>query len=1786
MTVDQAFNNLFIFNQNIIVQLNYNLIQKFQIVQNNKVEQFYFKYQNQNPNQPTSTTYYVFDQSNVLYSYKDFSQTYLTYFTNPIRNVFQIDIYQLILFIFDDQILIYTYDQVQTNQIFSSNYIAQIKNPKARIFLTNELLLTTEKQLIHINYSFYKDGTNNWKKKIIDYNQNNEYLRNHISFGPPTQQKVFISFSSGRVIYYDQFTTISQEIIAPWQPQGNVINNYVKLFYKTSTYLILAYRYNIISLINLQGLQVLQQLDTTTLNSQQSNQINAIFADETYGQCFISFMYEKLIYVLDLKSFSFLQYLSFPNNQYNRFTSTDQYILVFSNSQINLFQRGTLKYINQIKKINSSIQITTLTIINQNIIIICMNTQLEIYLINSDKSITQIDSTPISNSEIIDAYLQQNDSNTMRIVGISDNGIFDKIINTQLYIQSTQKSVTTSQSTQYTCYSSLSMVDRIKGQNIFSYLYNNNILKMQYRIIANQGNILKSLNFINDQSIQVILSPDSSNQNNTLYLKYDSLQQVQRTSIYFSNFSFILTQNNQNYTFSNITQQVKWQSIQIKEQNLTGVQIIFNNLSNVTISNLLIQNIQYNLDLQNKPDSVRNQTLIQFIDCVNVFISNLTIINSKILNQSLLIGFDRVQNIYINNLQIIQNEFNQLFYFNKGQQLQIQQITINQNYISNRIPYQNQILQLYDQALKQQEQYLFTIVGFYDTMISQIAMTSNNNVLFLFYVNSYSSDTEQVILYEDQITISDGEFIQNNISKDNQLLLSKQVNQPIFNIQATNLNIVGVNYNSNQGNIFIQNSKIVNIQNSNFESNTSIDGGAFIFSTIQESVNIINTTFRKNTALGSGGALYLYQTSNLILDEKSIIENNIAQIGGGIRVILTTGDPFQVINYQARIKNNIGIIFGKNIGIYPVRAILDTKSKNQRNLQTSDRNNQLASGFQNNNKYFQNHVRNLQNEDNLYIFSFNSGDYLYLSVQLVDQYDQIVSFKVSQLNQEQYAQSVQQEIKSYQIQIFVDNPLNTQVSGQTLLNYNQFLENSQAFTFTSLKVSAQPKSNRILKLLLTTNSFSQSHINQNITIDFRQCNQGEIFKDLTSTITTCEICQSGFYSLADPNKPNIAQSLSCLQCPSMASQCQGDQIVLRDGYWRQSNKTDDIFSCNQIIQTLTCKESDLSSKEGCIQGFSGPLCQFCDESGKLWGNRYTFSISDQLCQPCEQQSVYISLILFLSILLLIYLVANILMFMNNYVYHSTCTYLRQLQIIPIFVSCMKDKSTQYMKTLINYLQITSVLFQLTMHSDFTTLVNSTSYLGSPSTNILSNSHCVYPSYYIEKYGTVKIKLFFTSIYPLFFLFIIVAGLFLCQKLKILGITQYHNYAAITILYTFFQPSLVKFFTLAISCRSIGENSYVSLNFQIQCNDESYRNFINLFIVPYIVILFITPIYITFLLFKHKNHLNYCTTKYKLGYFYLDYKPKYYFWEITKIYGKTFVIAFYTWYNQVDQSFSYQVVSLFICFTIIANSIFKPFLVKQIEILDSLSRVLILINIILQQLSQIYSYNIFTILQYTIHIIFVFGVFLIILRIKLSNMVVLLNFIKKYVHKDIINIFFEKNTNQMQVYKNWKNIKKNITYLIKNQAQKVQLLCDTNTSKVMTSRNNKTLLLTQNVKCTHQDSTAVPQQGQLAPIYKSYLDNTSVFTSQVLKQGQSQIQTPGIIKNCTIFKQYSESDQVTDNRYQDEILENIDVNNKIQNIVESVNDLDNIQQYEENPNQNVNDLKNNIDFKTIMKLNKY
>ncbi|EAR81941.2 transmembrane protein (macronuclear) [Tetrahymena thermophila SB210] len=418
-------------------------------------------------------------------------------------------------------------------------------------------------------------------------------------------------------------------------------------------------------------------------------------------------------------------------------------------------------------------------------------------------------------------------------------------------------------------------------------------------------------------------------------------------------------------------------------------------------------------------------------------------------------------------------------------------------------------------------------------------------------------------------------MFQTNTSLDNSITTSKQLNQALIR------------------NILIQNSDAINILNSVFQNNTSLDGGALQFNNANQ-IAINNCSFNYNIAKGSGGAIFLREAKKLIIDNKSNVSFNFAEIGGGVRVISSQFDPEQTILNKTRISQNTALIYGKDIGIFPFKIILNFQHQKFRQLKQAE-NQKERKSLLFNKKYFDKIISDrILGEENLFIESFRSGNFLPLNIQFVDQYDQLVQFSVQKLKDELYPSSVQQELNSFQIEITADDLFHSQAIGQTFVNYNQYNEDQKTFKFTSLQINAHPLSIQSFLIKAITNSFLQSAlINLKLNIQFRQCQRGEIFKVINQNIKICEVCQSGFYSLIDSQQTQN-ETLTCIKCPAQATSCEADTIILKDGYWRSNNYSDEILECDDFTSTITCRENNPDSKQGCIKGYIGPLCQECD----------------------------------------------------------------------------------------------------------------------------------------------------------------------------------------------------------------------------------------------------------------------------------------------------------------------------------------------------------------------------------------------------------------------------------------------------------------------------------------------------------------------------------------------------------------------------------------------------------------
>lgn len=59
-------------------------------------------------------------------------------------------------------------------------------------------------------------------------------------------------------------------------------------------------------------------------------------------------------------------------------------------------------------------------------------------------------------------------------------------------------------------------------------------------------------------------------------------------------------------------------------------------------------------------------------------------------------------------------------------------------------------------------------------------------------------------------------------------------------------------------------------------------------------------------------------------------------------------------------------------------------------------------------------------------------------------------------------------------------------------------------------------------------------------------------------------------------------------------------MTLKKGYWKADNKTDRIILCKNKPTNCISDEST----GYCAKGFFGPLCEYCDVFGEMWGERF------------------------------------------------------------------------------------------------------------------------------------------------------------------------------------------------------------------------------------------------------------------------------------------------------------------------------------------------------------------------------------------------------------------------------------------------------------------------------------------------------------------------------------------------------------------------------------------------------
>ncbi|KAL4488939.1 hypothetical protein ABPG72_005726 [Tetrahymena utriculariae] len=843
----------------------------------------------------------------------------------------------------------------------------------------------------------------------------------------------------------------------------------------------------------------------------------------------------------------------------------------------------------------------------------------------------------------------------------------------------------------------------------------------------------------------------------SLYNKKNSFQMFTQPSDYnldtlqIQNCNLNLT-NNYRYQFHQNLQNFTFNQISLNQNQLKNITLQFYGINVFIIDDMSL--IQSNFLYQAKDAKASNNqsnVLYEIQYGSFLYINKLEIINCTIQNTILfrIIGFYQIiiQNLTLQNIQMEGNDI-QVYLFDI---INSQNLYIRNVYIFN-ITCNTPIA-------------IFNIGGNYYNRIRNITFRNSQNCSLFQYQKQFSFNTYDQIIKNDiffleEILIS---FIQSTIP----IML---VQSDYF--QASNLQVFNVTCLSCYGSALSLLNSSFQIDSSKFMNNIGFFGGS-IYSLGSLKYFLINNTSISYNQAQSGGAIYLEQ-SDLIMINCNITYNT-ANIGGGIRYLKLIPKIIQNLNVN-NIMLNRAYIFGNDIASYP-RNVLIRKSNQEDNFQ-------------------------IEKQGNEYLISnFRSGDYLGLIVQLIDEEGNI--FQISNKLQD-ISYQVLSEISKYCLELIPNNQ--TQIAGQSYIAMDSYDQKLSGFQINQTILLAEPdnkfylilRSNDIKIPNKQKNGFDSTSFSLKIQVTFRNCEIGEIYIPKNQVQNPyCKPCPKGQYSLKVSNKST--EFMNCINCPSQALSCQGKEIKIKNGYWREDNMTDFIIECDN--NRFSCMAEDPNSIFYCKRGYIGPLCETCDSAGEVWDEVFVSLSQNKTCVSFNQIHeirLYVAQYLFILIGVILYINYAIYNTIQNAKKNMYAYYLRIMDIASFRQGESGDLSNVYIKLIMHFYYISSIVqkaLKINIPFDFISQSVSTPIQSFQITKFTFN----YIKKKEEKFSIYNYQIFLVTI-PLQFILISL-------------------------------PDILDNLISIIECRQIGFTKYISLDLLQKCYNQIHLRFIFLFTFP-------------------------------------------------------------------------------------------------------------------------------------------------------------------------------------------------------------------------------------------------------------------------------------------------------------------------------------------------------------------
>ncbi|EWS75593.1 transmembrane protein, putative (macronuclear) [Tetrahymena thermophila SB210] len=703
------------------------------------------------------------------------------------------------------------------------------------------------------------------------------------------------------------------------------------------------------------------------------------------------------------------------------------------------------------------------------------------------------------------------------------------------------------------------------------------------------------------------------------------------------------------------------------------------------------------------------------------------------------------------------------------------------------------------------------------------------------------------------------------------------------------------------------------IQNTQMIGNTAIlDGGAMFLKAQNNDVftlTLSNCQFTDNQSLnGSGGALFISSESESTVQQqikiyKTNLSNNKAVIGGCINNLGIN----PVIDSQSIILNNSATLYGDNINQYPDHLGL---------IMTTDLN-----------KYFN------QQTNSLILSNIKSGGQIPdIIFQLRDQTTKpIFPLDADKIMIQAQFSSKTKNISNYYIRgnstAFVD------------LKQKQFVfQGMQLIGIPNSQAIIEFKSDVIKILNKETNQF-ESNYSYELEVYFRSCNYGEI-ENFYNTYTECVVCNQDKYSV---------DTQQCYSCPSGAK-CKNGIIYVNQGFWRKDESSPLVVEC--VNKPSNCIGNTYGNQV-CLEGYIGPLCEQCDIYGSYWGESYS-KIGSYQCAQCKE----LSALLWKAILIVIWTLFSIRLAIKGDLEEQTInayqvalkrhlsknnqsTSLKGTKYqskLNVKYDNQKDrksrngeKASVYIKVFVNYLQIIGSI--ITFNIKITTDVFETSqYLGAPVRQQMNSAECILKDIQTD-IPMIYLKLLFTLIVPIGYLMVFILSLILQRVFTNIKVRYYSICTAAIFIFILVQPDLVSQMIAILSCRVIGDSSYILYNITYECNTSQHQTYSSTLVAPCLLVFaFIIPIGLFYLLYKNKNDLQNIQVYKKYGFLYKEYKSQNYYWEFVKILEKILIIIILNFYSQET---NIKGVLIFMMITLygIASSVLQPYRLSGYNTVD-------------------------------------------------------------------------------------------------------------------------------------------------------------------------------------------------------------------------------------------------------------